>query len=118
MEFENSDIRLLVTGGRDYNDRARIAHWLDHLKPKVVIHGDCPTGADRLADEEAKSRGIPVESIPFERGRGRAGGPIRNQRLIEEKKPTVVLALPGGSGTYDMICRAKANRIPVIEDLA
>jgi DNA-binding MurR/RpiR family transcriptional regulator len=47
---------------------------------------------------------------------GKAAGPIRNQRMLDEGKPDLVIAfsdLPTTSGTYDMIKRAKAAGIPV-----
>lgn len=46
---------------------------------------------------------------------GRAAGPIRNQRMIDEWKPTLVIAFAGGRGTADMIRRAKAAGIEVRE---
>jgi len=46
---------------------------------------------------------------------GRAAGPIRNQEMIDECKPDLVVAFPGGRGTADMVRRAKAAGIRVIE---
>jgi predicted Rossmann-fold nucleotide-binding protein len=41
---------------------------------------------------------------------GLAAGPIRNQQMIDEGKPDLVIAFPGGAGTHDMMARAtKAN---------
>jgi hypothetical protein len=38
---------------------------------------------------------------------GRKAGPIRNQRMLEEGKPDLVMAFPGGRGTADMVRRGK-----------
>jgi hypothetical protein len=44
---------------------------------------------------------------------GRAAGPIRNQRMLDEGKPDLVVAFPGGRGTADMIRRAERAGVPV-----
>jgi hypothetical protein len=46
---------------------------------------------------------------------GRAAGPIRNQRMIDEHRPELVVAAPGGRGTADMVRRARAAGIEVFE---
>lgn len=46
---------------------------------------------------------------------GKGAGPIRNQKMIDEGKPDLVLAFPGGRGTADMVRRAKAAGVRVIE---
>ena len=61
-------MRLLVTGGRDYADRANVWATLDAIHAATpiatVIHGACPTGADRHAAEWAANRGVGRERIP------------------------------------------------------
>jgi hypothetical protein len=46
---------------------------------------------------------------------GRAAGPIRNQQMLDEGKPDLVVAflLPQGSGTLDMIRRTEKAGIEV-----
>ena len=39
----------------------------------------------------------------------------RNQKMLDEGKPDVVVAFPGGSGTADMVKRAKEAGVEVIE---
>ena len=46
---------------------------------------------------------------------GRKAGPIRNQRMIDEGRPDLVVAFPGGTGTADMVERARVAGIRVIE---
>ncbi|HEV7285225.1 MAG TPA: DUF2493 domain-containing protein [Kaistia sp.] len=108
-------MRVLVCGGRDFADRPRLNVALDGLKPSFLIHGGAP-GADALADYWADIRGIPHRTFPADwNTHGKAAGPIRNQRMIDEGKPDLVIAFPGGRGTADMIRRAKAAGIPVRE---
>jgi hypothetical protein len=86
----------------------------------VIIHGDY-RGADRLADEWAVIRCVLVERYVADWvGLGRAAGPIRNQQMIDEGKPDLVIAFPmlGKSiGTFDLMSRAtKAGiRMVVVE---
>jgi hypothetical protein len=45
---------------------------------------------------------VTVEAHPADgKKHGRAAGPIRNQKMPEEK-PELVVAFPGGRGTADM----------------
>lgn len=100
-----------------------------------IIHGGAK-GADALAGAWAQdSRGLP-KPIVFEalwddvdrpgavvkvRKSGpnkgtkfdAAAGPRRNQRMVDEGKPDLVVAFPGGDGTEDMITRAAKAGIEV-----
>lgn len=42
-------------------------------------------------------------------------GPLRNQRMLEEGKPDLVVAFPGGGGTKDMVRRAAKAGVPIHE---
>lgn len=117
-------MRVLVCGGRDYQDRNAVWRELDRVadvseadllgKPLVIIHGACRTGADQLADEWAVTNYKQIDEFPAHWNRdGKAAGPIRNQRMIDEGKPDIVIAFPGGRGTADMVRRAKAAGIKV-----
>jgi hypothetical protein len=55
--------RVLVTGSRDWKDQNMISRdlhglWLEQEndRPFVVVHGDCPTGADAIARDWARAR--------------------------------------------------------------
>lgn len=105
-------MRLLVCGGRDYADRVRLEGALDLLHARravsVLIHGAAP-GADTLARDWAVARGIPDEAYPADWERhGRAAGPIRNKRMLEDGAPDGVVAFPGGRGTQNMTKQAAA----------
>ena len=113
-------MRLLVTGGRDYSDEATVTRVLNEIMPAVLIVGDA-RGADALAREWATAtnieRGEPVLLHVFDADWDRYGkraGPIRNQRMLDQGRPDLVLAFPGGRGTEDMCRRAKAAGVPVL----
>ncbi|QEQ93849.1 DprA-like DNA processing chain A [Streptomyces phage Maya] len=50
-------MRVLVTGSRDWSDRDAVWDALDDIlgahQELTLVHGDCPTGADRYADDWA-----------------------------------------------------------------
>jgi hypothetical protein len=44
---------------------------------------------------------------------GRGAGPIRNRQMLEEGRPDLVVAFPGGHGTAGMIKLALKAGVPV-----
>lgn len=112
--------RILICGGRDYRDMSMLFGVLDMEAEQgpidTIIQGECPTGADRFARMWCISRNEHFDRYPADwKAHGRAAGPIRNQKMIDEGKPTKVFAFPGGRGTYDMVRRARKAGIPVFE---
>lgn len=113
--------RVLVCGGRNFGQsQIEIDFLLNTLDTfdvayqiTEIIHGGA-RGADRLAVHWANSMEIPVIGFLAEWDKyGRSAGPRRNQRMLDEGKPDLVIAFPGGTGTGDMIGRAKRAGIPV-----
>ena len=118
-------MRILVCGGRDFKDQHKVNLVLDGLQMKhnhiFIIEGGA-IGADRLAQNWAKEiHGIIPEFVNYKTFKadwgthGKAAGPIRNQQMIDEGKPDLVVAFPGGAGTADMVRRAKKAGIEVRE---
>lgn len=110
-------MKIIVCGGREYGDRARVFAVLDELHlatPIAEIAQGGATGADALAAQWAKDRSIPC-SVFYAQwyAEGRAAGPRRNQRMLDEVRPALVVAFPGGRGTTDMIRRAEAAGVQV-----
>ena len=108
-------IRLLVCGSRDWTDRDAIRKEILALSPSVVIEGGA-RGADRIAKEIAIELKIDVMEYPAEWNKyGKGAGPIRNQQMLDEAHPSLVLAfpLPDSKGTWDMIRRAQDAGIEV-----
>ena len=112
-------LRVLVCGGRNYRDQEHVWTTLSELNAKqpigLLIHG-AATGADRLAQAWALSRLIPDREFDANWPKyGGAAGAIRNRQVIEEGKPDLVVAFPGGPGTVDLVQRAKLHSVKVIE---
>lgn len=112
-------MRILVTGGRSFNGRFFVYEKLDEARAALgiteVVHG-AATGADSLAKDWAISRGLqhhpePVEEESWQRLGGRAGN-ARNSFMLRKWSPRVVIGFPGGTGTTDMIVKARAAGIP------
>jgi hypothetical protein len=81
----------------------------------VIIHGAAP-GADTLAGQWAADKGIPVEAFPADwEKHGRAAGPIRNKQMLDDGKPDLVVAFPGGWGTANMCKQAREAGVRVLE---
>lgn len=104
-------MRLLVCGGRDFADAARMRILLDRLHAAnrftLLIHGGA-RGADRLSGEWALSVGLPVEIYYAHWDRlGKAAGHERNARMLSQGRPELVVAFPGGKGTADMVSRSR-----------
>ncbi len=115
-------MRVLVCGGRGFDDwkilsgaLSDIFHSMDDGDVLTVIQGGAK-GADFLARVWAKDNLLPREEYQADwKIYGRAAGHIRNQRMLDEGKPNLVLAFEGGTGTADMVRRAKAANIEVKE---
>ena len=109
-------VRLLITGGRSFNDKDTIRKWIKNVEAtigpiEVIIHGANPRGADKLADELADELGIPKLRFPADWDEhGKAAGPIRNQRMIDEGRPTVIDMIKNGQ--IQMILNTPSGQTP------
>lgn len=131
---------LVVTGGRDFGakprirkDESRIAfeariaiaqrqrlfvfETLDNIRfehgvARIAEGG--ATGADRVARDWAKSRGVPCRTYEARWNTyGRSAGPMRNVEMLRKENPDFVLAFPGHTGTADCCRQAAAMGIEV-----
>jgi len=104
-------MNVIVCGGRDYRDRDAAFRALDAFAAVhpiwLLVHGGA-RGADSIAGEWAKARGIRVKEMPADwNAHGRKAGPLRNvdmlDGLLRSDAPSVaVLAFKGGRGTAHM----------------
>lgn len=115
-------MRVIVCGGRDFSDRGLLSKTLTpyktpiNQKPEHLLISGMAKGADTLAYEFGQVFGIPVLCFFADwAAHGRSAGPIRNQRMIEEGRPDLVIAFPGGTGTADCVKRARKAGIEIFE---
>jgi hypothetical protein len=99
-------------------DRKWLFRDLDELcasRSVTLVISGCAHGADTLGIEWAEARGIEVARFPADWNvHGRAAGPIRNQQMLDEGRPNLVVAFPGGRGTADMVRKAREAGIELI----
>jgi YspA, cpYpsA-related SLOG family len=113
-------MRVLVCGGRDFDDSALLGSVLDELnRTKTIIcvmEGDA-RGADRLAGQWARKNHIDLKVfVPeYDQFGARLAPPLRNQRILDEAKPDLVVVFPGGDGTKDMVRRAVKAGVAIHE---
>lgn len=118
--FNGDRLRVLICGDREWENIRLI---LDHLKLlhlqcgfDVLIEGEA-RGADTIARNCGKYIGMTVLRYPANWKKYKlAAGPIRNQQMLDEGKPDLVVAfhnnITESKGTKDMIERTKKAGIP------
>lgn len=122
--------RVLITGGRDFEDRALVYQEIDRRivehRRITIVHGDCPTGADFFARERAQDHiragmrqgeaWVRHEAYPalwdeFDK----AAGPIRNKYMTQlEADECLAFPTARSRGTVSCMDLAWAAGIPVV----
>ena len=113
--FDETMLRIIVCGGRDYDTFDAVYSQLESLpKDTVIVHG-AASGADSLAGKAAHLLGLDVETYPAKWVTyGKAAGLIRNKQMLESGVD-LVIAFSGGKGTAGMVALARAAGSSVIE---
>lgn len=111
--------RVIVCGGRNYDDRPHFTAAMKRLHKErrftCIIEGGA-NGADALARAFAKLNGLESVTFPADWASfPRAAGPIRNRQMIEEGHPDLVIAFPGKMGTANMVMQARKAGVEVVE---
>ena len=112
---------VLICGDRRWQNHEVVRAWLCKLQDwgyDTVVHGAC-RGADMIADEEARALGFDVRPFPAKwKLYGKAAGPVRNQQMLDEGQPEIVVYfhddLATSAGTADMVKRAQQARVLVV----
>ena len=119
-------MKILVCGGRDFDDwglftdsminifnqHSTADNPIDH-----IIAGGAP-GADTFARRLAKGWEITFTEYPAKwKTYGKSAGPIRNQQMLDEGQPDLVVAFPTerSIGTKHMMKIAREKGVEVIE---
>ena len=114
-------MKVLICGDRKWTDYEAIYNILFKYHGvysfESVIEGEA-SGADSLGRVAAEQLKIPVQKFPADWVKyGNAAGPIRNQQMLDEGKPDIILAfhdnISASKGTQDMITRAKKANIRI-----
>lgn len=134
--MSNDIYTVLVCGGRDFGLVEEEYYWiishLDRLAserwprlppdeygnwlPDVRIVTGGAKGVDQVAIDWAVVNWVYFTEYPAKWDLlGQAAGPIRNQEMLDQEKPNVVVAFPGGKGTANMVKLAKKAGVPIIQ---
>lgn len=108
-------LKVLVFGGRDYNNAAAVDAALDAIYlayPDVcVIHG-AARGSDTLAGLWAARHGLPEIRMPAQwNALGKSAGMERNAWMLKWAQPNYAIGFPGGVGTAGMARLVRAAKI-------
>ena len=112
-------MRVVVCGGRNYVNEEflfdQLDRHLDEAEDLLLIEGGAK-GADSMAREWAKLRGVKHETVKAEwKKHGKKAGYLRNKRMIIGMKADLVIAFFGGKGTAHSVAIAQENSIPVLQ---
>lgn len=122
-------MNILVCGGRNYKNKEKLFKVLDlflpepeydeylqQIPPSLIIIQGGATGADALAREWSDLHRIDGIEHPAEWDKyGKAAGPIRNTKMINDGYGVdLVIAFKGGAGTKDLINKALVKGIIVL----
>ena len=112
-------MKVLVCGDRNWTDKKAI-WWALYGFPEntELVHGAC-RGADSIAHEVAKEFGwAKIYPCFADWTIGKRAGPMRNQFMLDEHQPDLVIAfhsdLSKSKGTKSMCALAKKAGVPVI----
>lgn len=111
MESGQIESRVIVAGGRDFNNydllKQKLDIYLANLNNIVIISGKAE-GADRLGEEYAKENNYKLVMYQADWNTyGKAAGPIRNRMMAEYSDYLVAFWDGKSKGTKNMIEVAK-----------
>lgn len=114
--------RILVTGSREWTDKATIRHalfatWRAAGVPEdVVLVSGHARGADAIAEVMGDGFGFTVERHPADwEHKHQAAGPIRNTEMVKLGADVcLAFLMPDSKGTKDCMAKARKAGIDVI----
>jgi hypothetical protein len=103
-------MRIIVCGARNFPHLDVVDGELTKINMRnlltTVIHG-CSGALGSEVDRWARSYGIPIVHYPHNwEYHGKKGEQVRNAFMLEDARPDLVVAFPGGCHTADLVRRA------------
>lgn len=115
-----SQFKVIVAGGRDFNNQAFLNETLDTLladktkSHEIIIVSGAAKGADTQGEVYAQSKGYSLESHPADwDAYGRSAGYRRNKEMAESADALVCFWDGESRGSKHMIDLATAQGLPV-----
>jgi predicted Rossmann fold nucleotide-binding protein DprA/Smf involved in DNA uptake len=112
-------IKVIIAGGRDFNDYALLERILTRLLSKtpleeVLIISGGAKGADKLGERYAKEKGIALQVFPADWDKhGKKAGYLRNAEMAKEGTHLVAFWDGQSKGTKHMIDLARKRNLDV-----
>lgn len=127
-----SAFRVIIAGGRDFNDYELLKKEVDFILSKQteieVVSGRCDRGvhtfttkdgvkvygADGLGERYSQEKGYKVIPFPANwREYGPIGGPIRNKQMAQSAEGLIIFWDGVSRGSRNMVNEAKAERLKI-----
>lgn len=110
--------RVIIAGGRDFNDYNLLTKTMDNLlsnvKDDITVVCGKARGADTLGEQYAKERGYLVQYFPADWERyGKSAGYIRNTEMAKNADALAAFWDGRSLGTRHMIEIARARGLKV-----
>jgi len=112
--------RVIVAGGRDFNDYNLLKSKLDYalrnrIDEGITIVSGTARGADSLGERYAKEKGYPIDSKPADWNKyGKSAGYIRNKEMADNADALMAFWDGKSRGTRHMIDTALKQGLKVI----
>ena len=110
-------MKILVCGGRDFNDyKAASEAFSELIQPHDAVCSGGQRGADKLAKRWCQQEGVAFFECEAQWYKfGKPAGYIRDAWMLKFFEPDLVIALPGGIGTANMVRQATSASVEVRE---
>lgn len=112
-------MKVIVCGSSRFQDKRQLFDVLDALHAQTpittIINGGA-RGADLLASQWARARAVPLiryQAAIDLSGRRQAFLDL-NAQMLSEQRPDLIVALPGGEVSADLISQAQAAGVNVM----
>ena len=110
-------MRLLICGGRHFDNAARIEAELSALHVasfiSVIIHGGLP-GIGGAAEAWARRNKVHVIRYPANFSLGKSGDATRDEFMLADSRAEMLLVFPGGRRTAELLREARRKLVPVM----
>ena len=112
--------KVIIAGGRDFNDYELLKSKCDYYLSFVLSSGDSITivsgharGADTLGEQYAMEKGYPLDSHPADWDKyGKSAGYRRNQEMVDVAQAAICFWDGKSKGTKHTIDLCKKKGIP------
>ena len=120
MKSNNPTFKVIIAGGRDFDDYNRLKTYCDKILEnkrnqgyRIIIISGTARGADTLGERYAKEKGYEVLRFPADWNTyGKRAGYIRNKEMAENADACICFWDNISNGTRHMINIAKEKRLP------